>query len=43
MAEEQLNELPVYEPPALVEVGTFDEDTLGWGWFNHGDYWGNWG
>ncbi|MGM1059565.1 lasso RiPP family leader peptide-containing protein [Saccharothrix sp. Mg75] len=26
-----------YEPPALVEVGGFSEDTLGWGhWFFDG-------
>ncbi len=29
MNEEQT--IPVYEPPALVEVGEFSEDTLGYG------------
>lgn len=38
-----MEESSVYEAPALVELGEFGEETLGGGWFVHGDYWGNWG
>ncbi|MBC2866955.1 lasso RiPP family leader peptide-containing protein [Streptomyces mexicanus] len=27
------NEVEVYEPPILVEVGTFTEETRGQGWW----------
>ncbi|WP_409181208.1 lasso RiPP family leader peptide-containing protein [Amycolatopsis sp. VS8301801F10] len=29
--DEQVRELPEYTPPALVEVGEFSDDTLGFG------------
>lgn len=28
-----------YEPPALVEVGEFSEDTLGGGWGDWDSFW----
>ena len=42
--DEVAHEAPAtYEPPQLVEVGEFGEDTLGWGgnfWDGDGYQWG---
>lgn len=32
-----MDELATYEPPALVELGEFNEDTLGPFWGSHRD------
>ncbi|MEV5887425.1 lasso RiPP family leader peptide-containing protein [Streptomyces sp. NPDC052020] len=40
-AENVQNEVEVYVPPFLVEVGTFAEETRGWGWETP-EGWGTW-